>query len=86
MLPNYHVYNVGTAGHSLEICANYFDNACRYFSPKYSIIELGQLGLSKSSMEAVISGTYKDPELLSQKSSLARMIRNCIPASGKLIF
>ena len=36
-------------------------------------------------MNSVISGTYQGPELLSQKSSLASLVRDYIPASGQVI-
>lgn len=85
MLPNYHVYNVGTSGHSIENCAYYLDNACGYFSPRYVVIDLNSLELNEDNMNSVISGTYQGPELLSQKSNLASLVRNYIPASGQLI-
>ena len=84
-LPNYHVYNVGTSGHSTENCAYYLDNACGYFSPRYVVIDLNSLELDEDNMNSVISGTYQGPELLSQKSSLASLVRDYIPASGQVI-
>lgn len=85
MLPNYHVYNVGTSGHFIENCAYYLDNACGYFSPRYVVIDLNSLELNEDNMNSVISGIYQGPELLSQKSNLASLVRNYIPASGQLI-
>ena len=41
--------------------------------------------LDEDNMNSVISGTYQGPELLSQKSNLASLVRNYIPASGQLI-
>lgn len=85
MLPQYHVYNVGTSGHSTEICANYLENACRYFSPKYTVIDMNSLQLDESIMNSVMSGSYSYPELRTQKSELARVVRDYIPASASLI-
>lgn len=41
--------------------------------------------LDEDNMNSVISGTYQGPELLSQKSSLASLVRDYIPASGQVI-
>ena len=85
MLPQYHVYNVGTSGHSMEICANYLDNACAYFEPKYVIIDLNSLELDENIMESVMLGIYSYPELRTQRSTLARVVRDNIPVSATLI-
>lgn len=85
MLPQYHVYNVGTSGHSMEICVNYLDNACAYFEPKYVAIDLNSLELDAYIMESVMSGIYSYPELRTQRSPLARVVRDNIPVSATFI-
>lgn len=85
LLPEYYVYNVGTSGHLTEMCANYLENACEYFSPEYVIMDLNSLKLDESTMNSVVAGTYPEPELLSQKSTIARIVRDYIPVFGKLI-
>lgn len=85
LLPDYHVYNVGTSGHTVESCANYFDSACSYFNSQYVVIDLNNLCLDEEGMTSVVRQTYLEPELLSQKSTLARVVRNYIPASGEIL-
>lgn len=81
MLPNYHVYNIGTSGQTIERCAYYLENACNYFSPCYVVIDLTSLELDKEIIDSVLTGTYQESEIYAED---LRVIYNYVPASRQL--
>lgn len=84
LLPEYHVYNVGIALHTIELCANYLDNACSYFDPQYVVIDLNSLELDSNVMDSVLKGTFEGPDFYTDHKTWIKMIYNYIPMSKRL--